>query len=235
MTIDNAQITSPPAAGRTLYLLDDNADFRMTAKWWLGGVGYQVIDFEDPRQALDVLKALTPIDIHCACLLLDVRMPAMSGLQVHDELIEAGITGPRAKPALPIIYMTGHGDVPLAVQAMEKGAVTFLEKPFQDQALESALERAFIINQRLPAKLDDANTEPSGDLSDFEYYRRLATLTPRETQILGHILTGSTTKAIAQSLGVTPKNVEHFRARIMKKMEAESLIHLIRMVDSRRV
>jgi len=235
MTADNALITSPPTAGRTLYLLDDNADFRATAKWWLGGIGYQVIDFEDPRRAIDALKTLEPTDIVSACLLLDVRMPTMSGLQVHDELIEAGITGPQAKPALPIIYMTGHGDVPLAVQAMEKGAITFLEKPFQDQALESALERAFSISQRFPAKPDEKKTELPADLSDYEYYRRVARLTPRETQILGHMLTGGTTRAIAQSVGVTAKTVEYFRGRVMKKMEAESLIHLMRMVENRRV
>ena len=119
---------------RTLYLLDDNDDFRATAKWWLSGAGYEVVDFGDPQAAIDALKALPPADRARACLLLDVRMPSMTGLQVHDVLIEKGITGARARPSLPIVYMTGHGDVPLAVQAMEKGAITFLEKPFEDSA-----------------------------------------------------------------------------------------------------
>ena len=82
-----------------------------------------------------------------ACLLLDVRMPVMSGLQVHDELIALGITGAGATPALPVVYMTGHGDVPLAVKAMEKGAITFLEKPFEGAALEEALKHAFQSHQ----------------------------------------------------------------------------------------
>ncbi|MCL1961972.1 MAG: response regulator [Desulfovibrionaceae bacterium] len=227
MTAGNAPITSA-ATVRTLYLLDDNADFRSTAKWWLGGAGYQVLDFDDPRQALDVLKALKPIDIICACLLLDVRMPVMSGMQVHDELIQAGITGPQARPALPIIYMTGHGDVPLAVQAMEKGAVTFLEKPFQDQALESALERAFNTGQHSLAP-------SAADLPGFEYHRRISTLTPREAEVFKHMLTGHTSKAIARELGVTPKNVEHFRGRVLKKMKADSLAHLMRMESDKRV
>ena len=128
---------------RTLYLLDDNDDFRATAKWWLSGAGYDVIDFGDAQAAIDALAALDAAAITRACLLLDVRMPSMTGLQVHDVLIEKGITGARARPSLPIVYMTGHGDVPLAVQAMEKGAITFLEKPFEDSALESALARAF--------------------------------------------------------------------------------------------
>ena len=128
---------------RTLYLLDDNDDFRATAKWWLSGAGYDVIDFGDAQAAIDALAALDAAALTRACLLLDVRMPSMTGLQVHDVLIEKGITGARARPSLPIVYMTGHGDVPLAVQAMEKGAITFLEKPFEDSALESALARAF--------------------------------------------------------------------------------------------
>jgi len=233
MTVDNAEITSA-AAGRTLYLLDDNADFRSTAKWWLGGAGYQVVEFDNPREALDVLKALTPVNIISACLLLDMRMPIMSGLQVHDELIEAGITGPQAKPALPIIYMTGHGDVPLAVQAMEKGAITFLEKPFQDQALESALERAFSVSRHSHAP-SVTEAELTDDLSSLEYYRRLATLTSREVEVFTRMLAGKTSKIIARELGVTPKNIEYFRARILKKMKAESVAHLIRMDSNKRV
>jgi FixJ family two-component response regulator len=232
MTADNAKTTSP--ADRTLYLLDDDTNFRATAKWWLGGVGYQVIDFENPLEAIDALKALTPINICSACLLLDVRMPAMTGLQVHEELILAGITGPQAQPALPIIYMTGHGDVPLAVQAMEKGAITFLEKPFQDQALELALERAFTTSQDSSAESDTKTKLPT-DIPSIEYRRRIATLTPRETEVFKHIITGDTNKVIARDLGVTPKNVEHFRSRVMKKMKAESAIHLTRMATYKRV
>jgi FixJ family two-component response regulator len=233
--IANNTPTPCAAADRTLYLLDDNAEFRATAKWWLGGVGYQVVDFEDPRLAIESLRVLAPASIVCACLLLDVRMPVMSGLQVHDELIEAGITGPQAKQALPIIYMTGHGDVPLAVQAMEKGAITFLEKPFQDQALELALERAFNAAQHSPAEPETKPMPVVSELPCIEYQRRLATLTTRETEIFTHILTGNTSKTIARILGVSPKNIEHFRGKIMKKMKSDSFAHLLRMAVNQRV
>jgi len=235
MTAAHTPTTPAAAADRTLYLLDDNAEFRTTAKWWLGGLGYQVLDFEDPRLAIESLRALAPASLACACLLLDVRMPAMSGLQVHDELIEAGITGPQAKQALPIIYMTGHGDVPLAVQAMEKGAITFLEKPFQDQALELALERAFTASQHPPAQPETKPKPVIPNIPGIEYQRRLATLTPREAEIFTHMQTGNTSKIIARTLGVTPKNIEHFRGRVMKKMKADSFAHLIRMAVNKRV
>ena len=158
----------------TLYLLDDNDDFRATAKWWLSGAGYDVIDFGDAQAAIDALAALDAAALTRACLLLDVRMPSMTGLQVHDVLIEHGITGAGAQPALPIIYMTGHGDVPLAVQAMEKGAITFLEKPFEDSALESALARAFEAGAQ---SQHTAAAEPDSAADDVpcpEYQRRHA-------------------------------------------------------------
>ena len=102
------------ATGRTIYMLDDSADFCATAKWWLIGLGYHVHDFQDAELALHALASLDAPARERACLLLDVRMPVMSGLQVHDILIERQISGPLARPSLPVIYMTGHGDVPLA-------------------------------------------------------------------------------------------------------------------------
>jgi two-component system, LuxR family, response regulator FixJ len=148
---------------RTVYLVDDNVQFRTSAQWWLSGAGYAVRDFDDPQAALDALCRMAddePDALRHACLLLDVRMPGMSGLDLHDRLADSGITLPTdnnngnsrnadagpvlpARPTLPVVYMTGHGDVPLAVSAMQKGAVTMLEKPFADNALEAALERAF--------------------------------------------------------------------------------------------
>ncbi|MFT3778991.1 MAG: LuxR C-terminal-related transcriptional regulator [Ottowia sp.] len=227
-------MTAVPAA-RRLYLLDDNADFRATAKWWLSGAGYEVFDFEDARLALDALKALAPEEIARACLLLDVRMPVMSGLQVHDELIACGVTGAKARPALPVVYMTGHGDVPLAVKAMEKGAVTFLEKPFQDSALESALARAFELGGA-PARADLAVAvgEPA-EPPCLEYARRLATLSRREVQVLEGVVDGKISKVIARELDISTKTVELHRSHVMAKMQAESLVHLTRMVVARRV
>ena len=233
MTSATFATKGPAGTGRTLYMLDDNPDFCATAKWWLSGAGYEVRDFQDARQALDALKALSPQDIGRACLLLDVRMPVMSGLQVHDELIEAGITGSEAQPALPIIYMTGHGDVPLAVKAMEKGAVTFLEKPFQDSALESALARAF--SPRAQAS-GAAVAGPDDEAPNCaEYQRRRASLSPRESQVMQGVVEGKISKLIARELDISTKTVELHRSRVMAKMHAESVVHLTRMVLHQRV
>ena len=220
---------------RTLYLLDDNADFRATAKWWLSGAGYDVIDFGDAQAAIDALAALDAAAITRACLLLDVRMPSMTGLQVHDVLIEHGITGAGAQPALPIIYMTGHGDVPLAVQAMEKGAITFLEKPFEDSALESALARAFEAGAQ---SQHTAAAEPDSAADDVpcpEYQRRHASLSPRELQVMQGVVEGKISKVIARELDISTKTVELHRSRVMAKMQADSVVHLTRMALGRRV
>lgn len=235
------------SAGRTLFLLDDNDDFRATAKWWLSGAGYEVVEFGDPHAAIEALKALEPAARANACLLLDVRMPALTGLQVHDVLIEAGVTGPQARPALPIVYMTGHGDVPLAVQAMEKGAVTFLEKPFQDSALESALARAF--GAGAPAAQPFAATAsgalagepaagaPAGDAGPAcaEYQSRYALLSPREREVMQGVVEGRINKVIARDLDISTKTVELHRSRVMAKMKADSVVHLTRMVLAQRV
>ena len=222
-------------ATRTLYLLDDNDDFRATAKWWLSGAGYDVIDFGDAQAAIDALAALDAAALTRACLLLDVRMPSMTGLQVHDVLIEKGITGARARPSLPIVYMTGHGDVPLAVQAMEKGAITFLEKPFEDSALESALARAFEAGAQ---SQHTAAAEPDSAADDVpcpEYQRRHASLSPRELQVMQGVVEGKISKVIARELDISTKTVELHRSRVMAKMQADSVVHLTRMALGRRV
>ncbi|QTD45514.1 response regulator transcription factor [Ottowia testudinis] len=229
-------------AGRTLYMLDDNAQFCATAKWWLSGAGYEVIDFQDAELALQALKGLDAGAIARACLLLDVRMPVLSGLQVHDELIKHGITGERARPSLPIIYMTGHGDVPLAVQAMEKGAVTFLEKPFQDSALESALARAFeprpvpapaLAPGSAAAVISTLMTTDQAPCA--EYHRRVGSLSPRELQVMQGVVEGKISKTIARELDISTKTVELHRSRVMAKMHADSVVHLTRMALAQRV
>ena len=229
----NVQTTGP--AGRTLYMLDDNADFCATAKWWLSGAGYEVIDFQDAHLAIEALKGLDAGAIGRACLLLDVRMPSMTGLEVHDVLIEHGITGAGAQPALPIIYMTGHGDVPLAVQAMVKGAITFLETPFEDSALESALARAFEAGAQ---SQHTAAAEPDSAADDVpcpEYQRRHASLSPRELQVMQGVVEGKISKVIARELDISTKTVELHRSRVMAKMQADSVVHLTRMALGRRV
>jgi two-component system, LuxR family, response regulator FixJ len=205
-------------SARTIYIVDDNADFRRSAQWWLASAGYDVVDWGDPAAALDALGASPPAG--SACLLLDVRMPGMSGLDLHDRLRERGVK-------LPVVYMTGHGDVPLAVQAMQKGAVSFIEKPFAEEALEAALARAF----ETPAP---PVAEPY-DEAKAEWQQRLARLTPRERELLGWVIEDKLNKTIADLMGISIKTVELHRKRVMDKLGAASATHLIKMVVSERV
>jgi two-component system, LuxR family, response regulator FixJ len=207
------------ANARTIYIVDDNAEFRRSAQWWLASAGYEVVDYADPADALGALQAHPPAQP--ACLLLDMRMPGMSGLDLHDRLLEAGVH-------LPIVYMTGHGDVPLAVQAMQRGAISFLEKPFAEDALEAALQRAF-------APAPTAASEPADDAPAGEWRQRLARLTPRERELLGWVVEDKLNKTIADLMGISIKTVELHRKRVMEKLGAASATHLIKMVVSERV
>ena len=186
-------------------LVDDHGEFRQSAAWWLESLGYAVTTYDDPQAFLDAGDP--PPD---ACLLFDVRMPTMSGLELLDAVKARGCER-------PVIFMTGHADVPLAVEAMKKGAITFLEKPFQEAALEEALGLAF-------ARLRPATT-PGQDL----YARRVASLTEREREVMALVVAGRVNKIIAYELGISPKTVELHRSRIMTKMEAASLTELVRM------
>lgn len=205
---------------RRIYIVDDNAEFRRSAQWWLASAGYEVVDYGDPADALGALQAHPPAQP--ACLLLDVRMPGMSGLDLHDRLLQAGVH-------VPIVYMTGHGDVPLAVQAMQRGAVSFLEKPFAEDALEAALQRAF----STPAAEPEAEPDTSSEAAEWQ--RRLARLTPRERELLGWVIEDKLNKTIADLMGISIKTVELHRKRVMEKLGASSATHLIKMVVSERV
>lgn len=262
---------------RTVFLVDDNADFRHSAQWWLSGAGYRVCDFGDAQAALQALQTLAaekPEELLNACLLLDVRMPGLSGLDLHDRLAEGGLTlraslhdglhdghrsAPPAAPPLPVVYMTGHGDVPLAVAAMQKGAVTLLEKPFADDALEHALERAFAAAESAWARAqmeavfrDTAPSSPTArpaattsesasrwhepphpdDEGRLEFQRRLQALSPRQRQVLDGIIAGKLNKQIAYDSGVSSKTVEFHRKCLMEKMQARNSLDLVRMATS---
>ncbi len=206
---------------RTIFIVDDNAEFRSSAQWWLASAGYDVVDFADPVAALDALQAQPPAGP--ACLLLDVRMPGMSGLDLHDKLQEHGVD-------LPIIYMTGHGDVALAVHAMQKGAVSFLEKPFADEALEQALDRAFAARPASGLTLGPgAAPEPQVDEAAVEWQQRLDRLTPRERQVFDLVVEDKANKVIGQLLGISYRTVELHRCRMMEKLCAQSLSHLTKI------
>jgi FixJ family two-component response regulator len=208
MTLAQPAASSGQEPGRRLgavCLVDDHGEFRQTAAWWLESLGYTVTAYDDPQAFLDAGDPPAG-----ACLLFDVRMPTMSGLDLLDAVKARGCD-------LPVIFMTGHGDVPLAVEAMRKGAVTFLEKPFQEAALEEALGQAF------------ARVQPAATPGQALYARRLATLTGREREVMTLVVAGRVNKIIAYELGISPKTVELHRSRIMTKMEAASLTDLVRM------
>ena len=164
--------------------------------------------------------------------MLDVRMPELSGLDVHDKLLECGAQ-------IPVIYMSGHADVPLAVQAMQKGAVTLLEKPFDDEALEAALETAFasaaVAVPPLALRAVESSAEAVPDEAHTRFVAREAKLTPREREVLGHVVQGTYNKVIADRIGLSIKTVELYRARGMAKMQARSVAELTRMMGSERV
>jgi two-component system, LuxR family, response regulator FixJ len=216
---------------RTIVIVDDNAEFRRSAQWWLSSAGYEVVDYADPQGALDALGECPPEGP--ACLLLDVRMPGMSGLDLHDRLLERGVR-------LPIVYMTGHGDVPLAVAAMQKGAVSFLEKPFAEEALEQALQLAFAAppaaeSSAPAAEAAAAPTPAEDDPQALEWRERLQRLTPRETELLRWVVQDKLNKTIADLMGISIKTVELHRKRVMSKLGAGSATQLMRMWVSGRV
>ena len=216
---------------RTVYILDDNPEFRESTRFWLNGFGFDVRTWGDPHEAVEALARRDRRET--ACLMLDVRMPQLSGLDVHDALIERGAQ-------LPVIYMSGHADVPLTVQAMRKGAVTLLEKPFDDEALEAALESAFASIRRAKAPAPVAIDAPDERDAEREAARarfsaREATLTPREREVIGYVILGVYNKNIADRIGLSIKTVELYRARGMAKLQARSVAELTRMMISRMV
>lgn len=146
------------------------------------------------------------------CLVSDIRMPGMGGLELQNKLLDLG-------SSLPIIFITGFGDVPMAVEAIQKGAFDFLEKPFRDQELLDRVDKAMEV---------EAERREQGQLA-ADTRERLARLTPREREVLDLVVTGKANKVIAHHLGVSQRTVEIHRARVMEKMEARSLAELVRM------
>ena len=194
---------------QTIFIVDDDEAVRDSLNLLLQSVGLKTKTFESAPAFLD------NFDAQCSgCLILDVRMPGMSGLDLAKSLRE------QSPNLLPIIFLTGHGDVPMAVEAMQLGALNFVQKPFRDQEL---LDLIF------DALRQDAATRQT--LDEHQAIRqRLSTLTPRETQVLEMILQGKANKVIAIDLGVSQRTVEIHRANLMEKMHADSLVELVRMV-----
>ncbi|GAB4481164.1 MAG: oxygen response regulator transcription factor FixJ [Burkholderiaceae bacterium] len=193
-----------------VYVVDDDEAVRDSLQWLLEASAYRVATF-DSAEAF--LASFDPNAI--ACLILDVRMPGMSGLELQDELLARKLN-------LPIIFITGHGDVPMAVSTMKKGAVDFIEKPFDQTALKSLVERMLAHARETAAAAERHRLNQA----------LLARLTPREQQVLERIVAGRLNKQIADDLGISIKTVEAHRANIMDKLRANTVADLMRIALS---
>jgi two-component system response regulator FixJ len=199
-------------ADPVVHVIDDDEAVRQSLAFLLASSGFPVRIYDSAPAFLDALTALQP-----GCVLTDVRMPGMSGLDLQRELIARRIT-------LPVIVMTGHGDVALAVEAMKAGAVDFIEKPFSDDTILDAIRAAFDRHARDAAQNGEAAAIAA----------RIQTLTPREREVLDGLVAGLPNKTIAYDLDISPRTVEVHRANLMTKMAAASLPELVRMVLSAR-
>lgn len=191
----------------TVYIVDDDQAVRRAMELLMQSVG---LNYEIFHSA-DEFLAGHSID-RAGCLVLDIRMPGLGGLELQEKLNELGST-------LPIIFITGHGDVPMAVEAMQKGAVDFIQKPFRDQEL---------LDQISEALKTDAERRTARD-RQAAVTERLGKLTRREREVMDLVVTGKPNKVIAYELDVSQRTVEIHRARVMEKMEARSLADLVRM------
>lgn len=200
----------PPES--TVFIVDDEPAVRNSLAWLLESVGQQVETFPSAQAFLDSYDPHRP-----GCLILDVRMPGMSGLDLQEKLSTMD-----AK--LPVIFITGHGDVPMAVRAMKHGAVDFIEKPFNNQELLDRVHLAIERDVRARAR----------DARGSEIRARMESLTPREREVLEGVVGGKANKSMARELGVSVKTIEAHRAKLMEKMHASSVAELVGMVLSLR-
>lgn len=192
----------------TVFVVDDDQAIRSSLEWLIESIGLQV---ETYATADEFMNSYYPG--RSGCLLLDVRMPGMSGLELQEHLAQKQIR-------IPVIIITGHGDVPMAVRAMKSGAVDFIEKPFNDELLLESIRKALAVDEK----------QRQVQSQRARIAARLAHLTPREHEVMIMVTEGRSNKEIALDLGVSAKTVEAHRARVMEKMEAGSLAELVRMV-----
>ena len=190
-----------------IHVVDDDEAIRDSLRLLLEASGLAVQTHASPTAFLQAAPGLA------GCVLTDVRMPAMDGLELQRQLNERGVR-------LPVIVMTGQGDVPLAVRAMQAGAVDFLEKPLDGDRLLEAVRRA----------LDENRRRQEARATAAEAQSRLAALTPREREVLDLLVTGLSNKAVGNELGASPRTIEVHRSRILEKLQARSLPELVRLV-----
>ena len=196
-----------PSEKGIVHVIDDDEAMRESLAFLLGAVGMDVQTYASATAFLDVAP-----EVKAGCVITDVRMPELSGVELLRRLQEL-------KLGIPVIVITGHGDVPLAVEAMKIGAIDFLEKPFDDEVLLASVRTA--LNQL------DQDHKRQAERGEIE--RRLALLSNRERDVLKGLVSGHANKQIAYDLGISPRTIEIYRANLMTKMQAASLSDLVRM------
>lgn len=192
---------------QTVFIVDDDLAIRHAMSLLLRSVGLESETFATADDFLERCDGYS-----AACLVLDIRMPGLSGLELQQRLLELGVS-------IPIIFITGHADVPMAVEAMQNGAVAFIQKPFTDDELLESISEAMISGDHERRKQETRSRIDA----------RRQTLTPREREVMDLVVTGKANKVIAFELGVSQRTVEVHRARVMEKMQARSLADLVRM------
>ncbi len=195
------------AQEQLVYVVDDDQGMLDSTVWLLESVGLKALPFTSGRAFLDACEPNRP-----ACVLLDVRMPGMGGLNVQQALRERGIT-------MPVIFVSGHADVPIVVRAFKAGAHDFIEKPYNQQLLLDSVQQA----------LSGGNARHTATQEHTQLEARLSSLTPRERDVFLPLVKGYTTREIAEQLEVSPKTIDLYRSRVMKRMQAQHLPDLVGM------
>lgn len=198
------------APQQIIYVVDDDEAMRNSMTWLLEGEGYKVACFDSAAAFLGAWRSSLR-----GCIVLDVRMPEMSGLELQEKLDSIG-------SHLPIIFVTGHGDVPMAVGALQRGACDFIEKPFHNEDLLARIERALELDSQIAARQQ----------RDKAIASRLDQLTQREREVMQLVVAGKLNKQIADELDISMKTVEAHRARVMEKMGVRTLAELVKIVMS---
>ena len=201
------------ASEQTIYVVDDDEAFRDSLQWLLESNDFQVKVFSCAKDFLESCSFEKP-----GCLVIDIRMPEMTGLELQQTLNREGIR-------TPVIFVTGHGDIPMAVSAVKNGAIDFIEKPFNENSMLELIGGALLL---------DAKRREEGE-QQAVIYSRLAKLTAREVEVMECVVAGKTNKLIADQLGITVKTVEAHRSKVMDKMKVNSVAELVQLVADKRL